>query len=962
MKYLEWNNAIGNYLFNPRKAGKDVLLFISPSEIGQIGINHFNFASKKEAIADFYNAIRTGFPLYAKADPITTRAEKLYNKWKTYHYGVLRVGNTTLQIDGINITDQKTKITYPFYLAMLTLFILPLTSDDEEYRTNAYYPRLNKFLTDNDLDTTSITISTFREINKLWDDLHDWSVNSYKTDIGIFRNSHFGNPNWIHVGRVFAQCILTPADIKYLPKLFSAAGFMPDISISPANMQNAFLRCGKMIGISAKTLDVLRGKDEKLKKVILNIACTEHSRWQGNIERRQGDIIEERDAWVYARLLSAFTIDRVNEEIKHSYFVYSSIDYPDGLQYKDFQIESLSNGFSKPIKLNFDPQLTLVDKYNKWKSAPANNGIILYRSGINGIPHNFWVETDKIYPTSSMYILCSINKSKSIENWGELSFAEGDFSKENLEHIPFGYNLYKISNPRTSHPDEPILQLQTQLEIQFTGGLKVRNRAYFCYYLPVIRIEGIKETANVYAEYAHNRIDLVKSSHIAEEWFFSENILLDQDFIIKVEEIDDLESYPAQIVSSAIEIANLQEIKHPKRDSFGDITTDVTDVFCIGNNVNIPNYTLQAGAYPMFETINQENSPYIEKPCDYSHTRGNALLYYLSYMGECNSLVFGTAFDTVFHNENLMDTLQNRSLKIAKRYSLQYLDYLGYIDFDQFTQQMQVNKPQIMLISSKNEVKAYLTGARTEKFVEQLFEYAKQNSIAVSIEKQDSFFEGYLIPSTIILTPKGCKNATQGRIALEAISQKLGICFDFINNPYKQPKIIQWGLRHFSANLNTYRTNMHDKKRANGTDYPYRREVFNPIKLKFIKSEEGEPLNQELSLIQYNIHYEWLYRFWEDSKCYDVDKNWGQFLLLAGYKKSVIYYNEESQTVASPSHVQLPKYIAKSLILLSGKIPHFKSITVNGNTLSYQMYVNIPKTFADNLFKKLEQEVQLYKF
>ena len=155
---------------------------------------------------------------------------------------------------------------------------------------------------------------------------------------------------------------------------------------------------------------------------------------------------------------------------------------------------------------------------------------------------------------------------------------------------------------------------------------------------------------------------------------------------------------------------------------------------------------------------------------------------------------------------------------------------------------------------------------------------------------------------------------------------------------------------------------MYDKKQTDGTDYHYRREVFNPDTFKFIKSDEGEALNQELSLVQYNIHYEWLYRFWESSKCYDVDKNWGQFLLLAGHKKSVIYYDEENLIVASPAHVQLPRYIVKSLILLSGKIPYFRSLTINGNTLSYQLYVNIPKTFADNLFKKLDQEVQLFKF
>jgi hypothetical protein len=155
---------------------------------------------------------------------------------------------------------------------------------------------------------------------------------------------------------------------------------------------------------------------------------------------------------------------------------------------------------------------------------------------------------------------------------------------------------------------------------------------------------------------------------------------------------------------------------------------------------------------------------------------------------------------------------------------------------------------------------------------------------------------------------------------------------------------------------------MYEKRQTEVTDYPYKRDVFDTKILKFRPSVEGELLDKELSLVQYNIHYEWLYRFWYNSICYDVDKNWGQFLLLSSLKNNVIYYDEESRILGAPSHVQLPKFIAKSLILLSGRIPSFQKISVDGNYISYQLYRNVPKTFADNLFKKLEKSVQSYKF
>lgn len=50
MRYFDWNIVIGNYFFNYEKGGKDVHLFISPLEIGEIGINQLGFTSKEEAM------------------------------------------------------------------------------------------------------------------------------------------------------------------------------------------------------------------------------------------------------------------------------------------------------------------------------------------------------------------------------------------------------------------------------------------------------------------------------------------------------------------------------------------------------------------------------------------------------------------------------------------------------------------------------------------------------------------------------------------------------------------------------------------------------------------------------------------------------------------------------------------------------------------------------------------------
>jgi hypothetical protein len=46
-------------------------------------------------------------------------------------------------------------------------------------------------------------------------------------------------------------------------------------------------------------------------------------------------------------------------------------------------------------------------------------------------------------------------------------------------------------------------------------------------------------------------------------------------------------------------------------------------------------------------------------------------------------------------------------------------------------------------------------------------------------------------------------------------------------------------------------------------------------------------------------------------------------------------------------------------MLLSGQVPYYKNVSIDGSNLVYQFYQNIPKLFAENLFKKFNQNIQL---
>ncbi len=139
-------------------------------------------------------------------------------------------------------------------------------------------------------------------------------------------------------------------------------------------------------------------------------------------------------------------------------------------------------------------------------------------------------------------------------------------------------------------------------------------------------------------------------------------------------------------------------------------------------------------------------------------------------------------------------------------------------------------------------------------------------------------------------------------------------------------------------------------------NYEWARKVFDTQVLKFVK--DILPIDKTLSLQEYYVQYKYTYILWLDNKSYEVDRSWGKFLLLSEKEQKVIYYNENTKELAIPKYVQLPRLIAESIMLLSGQVPYYKSVTINENNLIYQFYQNVPKLFAENLFRKFNQNIQ----
>ncbi|MBW8200901.1 hypothetical protein [Flagellimonas abyssi] len=167
MKYLEWNNIISAYFFNPFNTGKDIHLYLTKNDIINIARQHFNEETDDEIWTDFIASIKRGIP--GSNGNVVAKAKYAHSKSNVV--GIKKTEGTFATIDDV-------PVLYPPYISYLVFLVLPLIVgiDDKNLKANAYSGRLNSLLANNQINET-IGTTDFRnnQINCLREDLANWA-------------------------------------------------------------------------------------------------------------------------------------------------------------------------------------------------------------------------------------------------------------------------------------------------------------------------------------------------------------------------------------------------------------------------------------------------------------------------------------------------------------------------------------------------------------------------------------------------------------------------------------------------------------------------------------------------------------------------------------------------------------------------------------------------------------------
>ena len=936
MNYTDWNQLIGKYFFNESMAEKEVFLFMSKEDLIKLGKPFFNaddYDHDNYILRDFISASKSGIP--GATGGFLEKADFAHQR-------------NRYPIEGL----KDYEIRYPLYLSYLVLLVMPLTETiDETLNANNYYSRFNTFIgvANNQHEVNSLNYS-HNNIMRLWNSLEYWANEEMGGALGYFYHRKFSHAHWVNVGSMFSQCVLPPKTFRSFPAFFSKYDFVPHCDYSPTFFKDKLVNGGiDFLNLPAYVKNLFRnqGKSELVDK-ILEIAQREYLNWEGNLSSHD-TAIKDFENSTTARVHLQIKYSQFSESLSFSYRIAYKNDYPEDLVLNGQEVYEEMNTFSNTLSGDFVEEFTLEDRFNKWKAVFQKKDIRLF---INGsyfqLDNSNWIETDNLSIVNPMLIMCTLEKKDIVEKWLKEECSESSFEINDYDGIPEGYCIYRFCGVRNSLESERGVILKKDKKISLVSELKLDYRTFMRVILPEVMIENADGSEEVFLEYKNSQ-ESVFLTRIegTNKWFLPEDILLNEEFKIKISGQDLIQNYTNYKIVSADDTAlNVFEEHSPIRNKFGAVTTSEVDCYLKGNQIGGVDFGKQHGYKNVFKSINVRKSVNIYEPV-YEHRDGNVLLSFLTLRIQTKAKDFFDAFE--FLTAKKVNEKQNgkfSNLTWAKKSALNFYDYLGFIDYDYYSDKIVINPPQFIYIPSEEGRTVLLIGARDNSLIKKLISLATKLNLQVEITPQDAGNAHFLLPDRIVIHAFEDYNDKYGEEALKTLAHKLNIKFN-------DERLHQIGLYLLCGSVSEYEEYMKANSNTDDDFESASKYIFNTDDL-MLKKLENQEFDKNLSLIEYKFReWERFQILWLEGKCYDIDRNWGRFVVLKHLQKNIVIYDYQKKLVAIPVTTPLPRLLFESITLMSG----FAPISVNINNNKYYLFENIESIYIKNMMRKIGQQV-----
>jgi hypothetical protein len=465
MNYAAWNILIAKHFFNPGRAGREVLIYVTDDLLLQIG-SPYGIGPD-----DFVSSIKAETP----SRDICKYALKISNDWR---------------INGAQ---------FPPYIGLMGFLVLSDVTEGD-FVGQAYYPRLWTRLGESpDLGAPT----HFDKMLEIWDDLEKWSRNDKGEELGRFVARIRGQR--LNVGLVRSQTLLAESEKVGLPAVFSEAGLEPGDPPNPAALLAAVKRSRQMGSFYHRTIRLLVDNDApaELRDGLAAVLEEELEDWDGTLP---GETETPRTKQSL-RLVIEETGGPFEGPLKARLRIKSRVPYPeDALVFssggRKWTCQEQIGGWSTPLEAvdrqmplflppdqrTWEGTAKLLDEGAHWGARQSPRDVrIFYRNQFD-VPLPGWVEAQRLDAAKEILIAAGPQHAGNLEAWG--SKACQGFKSIETTGMPAGWKLFKTERVLSSHPDLPMLTLPKRLRVKLKGGIKPhRGNTYLAFAPPYIWVE-----------------------------------------------------------------------------------------------------------------------------------------------------------------------------------------------------------------------------------------------------------------------------------------------------------------------------------------------------------------------------------------------------------------------------------------------------------------------------------------
>ena len=927
LSYEDWNNLLVEYYFNSSLEGQEIGCFPVSEEI------FAELTNQEYSKQDFFDAIKR-----------LINTSNFFNKLEDLYKG-------SLPRKYFGKTVRK---PVPSYFGFLIFLIYALSEDNRDDITIAnVYDRINHFgIEIFDVKWKKINTAISRDLlEPIWKNLEEWSTSFKNGSLGLFIRRDPKNSRRCYVSRIERHSLFNYKQFTLIIDFLITEGYRPESILSveewldffnkydvpKANVIKEYISNGSPLQSS-----VLSFLNSQLKKYFDDTTIASEQNKFRAPPIKLVVCIESLPQWPDEPVVRLH-LRAHGEGLENDIIKTNSGD--------EITLVSLDHQFSEPIEYNFD--LKNGVKLRSEKNRYRTNKRTYWLSKNHKL--NEWVEVT--YPTNESTFLLVISAERANTFLQNEKITCEEYAIKDMCYVVLQFNsLNEVDFNKIYNLYNPYAKIEGKIELVSKFVLD-RRTCLFTEFVPKFRYIGPSAKPRIIAINLENKEELCVLNPVSDqnglyelpEWFAFSGYFKIKEFNSPIKfrynlRLGSLSQNPINI--------HLPILKNREGRNDIEITKSDSDIYDIPSSFNkefdIPKFNRwHSHLFSLFKAKSGKIQVKFERDYRNVQTSGDKLL---QFVGLSNSI---STYD-------FPKLIRELDPEISQKYSKRLMDYwrhLGYINFQDYGEQVKVNPTSIFFMQTFAGLKALLTGYRNKELIQDLTSLCSILKVKIGFEYHSSF-KNDLLPTKIVLyDSKGDLNK------FKVIGKKLG--FSFVNNIESayNPRYVVYQLACFY----TQRSAIEFKKSAlagpfyqdkDGRTKDHRRKrIYNLKKINWEDSTVNVEILKEGSVVRYD-------GFKDKSMIHIVRYN-DKSVLIKDISLAIFSFLDTDVLLKSESNIEgvydlyvplfmgLPFWIERGLILLNGDVPNIKNI----DKTPYRIYEKVNDKILDVIEEKLNQKI-----